>query len=276
MRMYISAFFCFLVLPILASSSLENAPYAGQEIGTPLLEIIKPKASEWAELCLPELSAQDRAMICTLLNISYQFADADLKLKKVVRKLFDECCLIQDKAQRFLNIAEDTEYLKNMAAEVGRQVEAYNANLESWNRYVNAVNKDNNEVVLKVLHEADRITTIYIGAFLQQCRTTLGHELYNTIDANIRQSEFVHNISLSILESLRSLKDNGKDFDDIMSSSFELARVHFCNEVKCIMIMRELFEIQEELLTLRKVVANVFYEVALPYCQECEQESISA
>jgi hypothetical protein len=274
MRTYFFAFFCFLVLPVVASS-VENIPDVVQ-ISTPLQEIILPKAHEWAELCLPNLSARDRAMICMLLNISYQFAEADLKLKKAARKLFDVCCLIQDKAQRFVNITEDTEYLKQMASEVDLQVKAYNANLEIWNRNVDEVNEDHNEGILKTLREADRFTAVYINAFLQQGRTTIGHELYNTINANLRQSEIVHNISLSILESLRSLKDNAMDLDEIMSSSFELARVHFCNEVTCIKIMRELFEIQEELLTLRKVVANVFYEAALPYCQGSGQELISA
>jgi hypothetical protein len=274
MRTYVIVFCSFLVLPIVASSLDDTSDIS--QMSTPLQEIILPKAHEWAEICLPALSHQDKAMICELLNISCQFAAADLKLKKAVRNLFDECCLIQDKAQRFVNITEDTEYLKQMAAEVDQQVKVYNANLEVWNRNVDIVNKEKNDGVLNALQEADRFTIMYIKAFLQQGGITISHELYNIIASNRMQSELVHNVSLSILESLKSLKDNVKDLDDIMSSSFELARVHFCNEVKCIMTMRELFEMQEELLALRKVVANAFYEAALPYCQVSAQELISA
>lgn len=274
MRTYFHAFFCFLVLPVIASS-LEDTCEVPQ-ISIPFQEIIMPKAHEWAELCLPELSAQDKAMVCMLLNISFQFADADLKLKKSVRKLFDECCLIQDKAQRFVTITEDTEYLKQISSEVDAQVKAYNANLEIWNKNVDVVNEDNNEAVLKALHEADRFTVEFMNAFLQQNRTTIGQELYNAIYANFRQSELVQNVSLSILESLKSLKDKALDLDEIMNSSFDLARVHFCNEIKCIIIMRSFFETQEDLLTLRKVLANAFYEAALPYCQVSEQKLVSA
>jgi F-type H+-transporting ATPase subunit gamma len=47
MRTYFFAFFCFLVLPVVASS-VENIPDVVQ-ISTPLQEIILPKAHEWAE-----------------------------------------------------------------------------------------------------------------------------------------------------------------------------------------------------------------------------------
>jgi hypothetical protein len=280
MRTSVPVFFCFLVLPVVASSTLEDASAFVQEVSNPLQEIIIPKAHEWAASCLPGLCAQDKAMVCRLLNISCQFADADLKLKKAVRCLFDGCCIIQDSAQRFVGITESTENLQRVAAEVDWQVKVYNANLGDWNKYIEGVNRDNNGGVLNALHDADCFTTMYINAFLQQGRGLICHELNNTIAANLGPSESVRNMSLSLLDSLKSLrdgtKDSIKDFDDIMSSSFELARVHFCNEVKAIMTMRELFEIQEELLALRKVVAGAFYEAALSYCDADEQEQIGA
>ena len=233
--------------------------------------ILKNKASEWAEECLTGLSAQDKTTICTLLERSYRFSNADLKLKKAVSMVFDISCGIQDKLHRSFEITEDTALLQKMAMIIGDLTQEYNNQLKRWQQEAEMLNQDRREELLDILKRADIFSQSYVNAYIESHHQSMFDGLEAALVNNIKHEELVHElvktIYSTVLDSFNSKGLVDSDYTDLLGASFEAARFHFSAEVKSFLKIRKLFIFQELLLGLRKDVAQAFYQEAQVYLE---------
>ena len=220
------------------------------------------KASEWAVQCLNGLSAQDRATMCKMLEISYLFSYTDLKLKRAIRIVFDISCGIQDKLHRFIGITEDTALLKKMAVMVDDLSQEYNNKLVAWQQFSEKTNQEKREGLLEGLRQVDVFAQAYVNEYVNVHQKTLFEGLEIAIVDNLKQGELVKTIHCSLLDSLNSKELAASDYTDLLESSFQAARLQFCAEVKSIWKIRRLFVLQELLLGLRKEICHAFYQAA--------------